>query len=161
MIGQQPPPVLLSQVIIGTVAFFLGVANSFITVPAQTVLQERAPETVRARVFAAFYTVSNVFLIPPLLIGASAADLFGVLPTVLGIAVVVLAIAGAGTRYLNRHRGVLETSTAPPLAGLGAEPEALLPAVNPTEMIPGPATPNGSGAEPVVPGAPRDTMPRP
>src|SRR5437588_9638229 len=67
LLGLPPPPTLLSQVIMGACTLVLGLLNSFISVPAQTLLQERAPEEIRARVFSAFYTVSNAVLIIPLL----------------------------------------------------------------------------------------------
>lgn len=116
LIGQPNPPVLIAQVIIGIMAFILGIANSFISVPAQTILQERAPETIRARVFAAFYTVSNIILIVPLVIAGALADLIGVVPTVVGIGLLVLLVAGLGLRYQQRHRHALDapaTQTAP------------------------------------------------
>ena len=42
--GLAAPPVLVSQVVVGVIVFGLGIVNSFITVPAQTVLQERSNE---------------------------------------------------------------------------------------------------------------------
>jgi MFS family permease len=126
------PPTLLSQVIIGALAFALGIFNSFISVPAQTVLQERAPEDIRARVFAAFYTVSNAILIVPLVIAGAMADVIGVLPTVVAIAVLVLLVAGVGLRYQRAHpQSLTGAGPAPPLA---SEPESLLPGVPATEV---------------------------
>ncbi len=131
LIGQPNPPVLIAQVIIGSMAFILGIANSFISVPAQTILQERAPETIRARVFAAFYTVSNIILLVPLVIAGALADLIGVVPTVVGIGVLVLLIAGLGLRYQQRHHHALDapaTQTAPDGAAPSPsnEPQSLL-----------------------------------
>ncbi|HUS14003.1 MAG TPA: MFS transporter [Chloroflexia bacterium] len=136
VLGQAPFPTIASQMVIGGMAFLLGIANSFISVPAQTVLQERAPETIRARVFAAFYTVSNVFLILPLVIVGAAADLIGVVPTVVAIGVLVLIVAALGLRYQQSHRGVL--TTPDPAAGIPGpmtEPESLL-AGNPPAEVP-------------------------
>jgi MFS family permease len=143
-LGQPEPDVHISQVIIGAMAFILGIANSFISVPAQTILQERAPETIRARVFAAFYTVSNIILIVPLVITGAVADVIGVLPTVVGISILVLGIAWAGWFYQERHRSVLAPPPTPqnPPAGMATagppspadEPEALLSGVAPVEL---------------------------
>ena len=53
------------------VAFLLGALNSFIAVPAQTTLQDRSYDEIRARVFGAFYTIQNIIVIVPLiLVGA-------------------------------------------------------------------------------------------
>ena len=132
LIGQPPPPVLVAQVVIGLMAFILGIANSFISVPAQTILQERAPETIRARVFAAFYTVSNIILIVPLIIAGGVADVVGVVPTVVGIGLLVLLVAGLGLRYQQQHASVLNAPALhmapdglPPTPA--NEPHALLP----------------------------------
>ena len=69
---------MVSQIIMGAVMLVLGLVNSFISVPAQTLLQERAPVDIRARVFSAFYTVSNAILIIPLVLAGSLTDLIGV-----------------------------------------------------------------------------------
>jgi MFS family permease len=103
LLHQPEPPIILSQVIMGAFAFLLGVVNSFISVPAQTVLQERAPEEIRARVFGAFYTVSNAILIVPIMFAGGMADLLGPVQTVVLIALLVLVVAGGGLWYGRRH----------------------------------------------------------
>jgi MFS family permease len=140
LIGQPAPPTLVSQVVIGAAGFFLGACNSFISVPSQTVLQERAPDDIRARVFAAFYTVSNTILIVPLVIAGAMADLIGVLPTVVGVAALVLVIAIVGLRYQHTHPHSMSGTPAPPAAG--AEPEAIMPGTQAVE----PRTPTGPKA---------------
>src|SRR5205823_8635447 len=82
LLGQPSPPALISQIVMGLMALVLGMLNSFISVPAQTLLQERAPEEIRARVFSAFYTVSNAVLIIPLVLAGTLTDLLGVVQTV-------------------------------------------------------------------------------
>ena len=135
LINQPPPPVAISQIIIGGLAFFLGIVNSFISVPAQTVLQERAPEHIRARVFSAFYTVSNAILIVPILFAGTMADLLGVVQTVVLIAVAVLVIAFVGLRYQQAHSRVLTPGRAAhTTSGPQEEPEALLAGVTAVEM---------------------------
>jgi MFS family permease len=143
LIGQPPPPTLASQVVIGAAGFFLGMCNSFISVPAQTVLQERAPEDIRARVFAAFYTVSNTILIVPLVIAGAMADLIGVLPTVVGIAALVLVIAIAGLRFQRSHPHSMSGAGPPPAPG--AEPEAMMPGMQAVEP-PAPDSVKANGA---------------
>ncbi|HMA34666.1 MAG TPA: MFS transporter [Chloroflexia bacterium] len=137
LIGSVPGPttVSISQVIIGGLALFLGIFNSFISVPAQTVLQERAPEDIRARVFGAFYTVCNALLILPLVVAGAMADFIGVLPTMVIIAVLVLVVAGVGLAYQRAHQGILAGPGGDgPGPGLSGEPEALVPGTIAVEM---------------------------
>ncbi|HET6314494.1 MAG TPA: MFS transporter [Chloroflexia bacterium] len=89
--------------LLGGLTLILGLFNSFISVPAQTALQERAPEAIRARVFSAFYTVSNAILIVPVFFAGAMADSFGYQQTVAVIGVAVIAIAGLGL-YRSRQR---------------------------------------------------------
>src|SRR5689334_14518551 len=101
--------------LMGLITLLLGVSNSFISVPAQTALQERSPEAIRARVFSAFYTVQNVVLILPVLLAGVLADTFGYVPTVIGIGVVVMLVAGFGL-YSMRMRKRQSAKLAPPTA---------------------------------------------
>jgi MFS family permease len=99
---------------LGVLTFFLGLFNSFISVPAQTALQERSPENVRARVFSAFFTISNAILIVPVFFAAALADSIGYTQTIVLIGVAVLLIAGWGF-WRSRHRraAARETTDAP------------------------------------------------
>lgn len=97
----QQPPLMLMLTMLGVMAFLLGLLNSFIGVPAQTALQERSTEDIRARVFSFFFTAQNVILIVPVGIAGALADNLGYPQTVALIAVAVLGIAGVG---LNRMR---------------------------------------------------------
>jgi MFS family permease len=80
------------------VAFALGVLNSFIAVPAQTTLQERSHDEIRARVFGAFYTIQNIIILIPLLLVGALADWAGVVTTVGLIGLVVAGVALWGIR---------------------------------------------------------------
>lgn len=100
--GNQPPASLMLG-LLALMTFLLGLLNSFIGVPAQTALQERSPEDIRARVFSVFFTVSNLILIVPVLIAGAMADSLGYPQTVALISVVVLIIAGIGI-YRRRHK---------------------------------------------------------
>jgi MFS family permease len=92
--------------LLGGLTLLLGVFNSFISVPAQTALQEQAPEEIRARVFSAFYTVSNAILIVPVFFAGAMADSLGYEQTVAVIGVAVILIAGLGL-YRSRKRSGL------------------------------------------------------
>lgn len=74
---------------VATFAAILGICNAFILVPAQTMLQERSYEGVRARVYATFFTISNTVAFIPIFFAAAAADLFGVTNVLLVMAACV------------------------------------------------------------------------
>ena len=102
-LGGSEPPTLLMVSMLGLMALLLGLLNSFIAVPAQTALQERSDESLRARVFSVFFTVSNLILIVPVFIAGGLADLIGYTQTVALMSIVVLSIAGIGL-YRSRNR---------------------------------------------------------
>lgn len=77
-------------------AAILGICNAFILVPSQTMLQERSHETVRARVYATFFTVSNAVAFVPIFFAAAAADIFGVTNVLIVMGLVVGSIGFFG-----------------------------------------------------------------
>lgn len=81
-------------------AFFaalLGMANAFVLVPSQTLLQERSHERIRARVYATFFAISNSVAFAPIFFAAASADLFGVTEVLTAIAILVILIGVAGS----------------------------------------------------------------
>ena len=102
-LAHKQPPTLLMVGLLGFMAFLLGLLNSFIAVPAQTALQERSHEDIRARVFSVFFTAQNVILIVPVFFAGALADSLGYPQTVAMIAVVVLAIAGIGLYRIRKN----------------------------------------------------------
>jgi MFS family permease len=113
------PPSWLMLALMGGLTLVLGGFNSAISVLAQTALQERSPEEIRARVFSAFYTVSNAILLVPVFFAGALADSLGYVQTVTAIGVVVALIAGFGF-YRMKHRTAPETR---PLSIGGVTPE--------------------------------------
>lgn len=101
--SKSAPPETLVLAFLGFFTLLLGFFNSFISVPAQTALQERSPEQIRARVFSAFFTISNAILIVPVFFAGALGDWFGYAQAIFGIGVVVMLIAGLGL-YRSRHR---------------------------------------------------------
>jgi MFS family permease len=99
--------------IMGFFTLLLGLFNSFISVPAQTALQERTGEDMRARVFSAFYTVCNAAIVLPVPIAAGLADSWGYVPTVASIGLLVMLIAMFGLYRSRSRRG----KTTPLLQG--------------------------------------------
>lgn len=81
-------------------AFFaslLGMANAFVLVPSQTLLQERSHERIRARVYATFFAISNSVAFAPIFFAAASADLFGVTEVLTAIALLVILIGVGGS----------------------------------------------------------------
>lgn len=111
-------PVVLA--LMGLITLVLGLSNSFISVPAQTALQERSPEDIRARVFSAFYTVQNVIIIVPVLLAGVLADSFGYIQTVIGIGAVVMLTAGIG--LYNMRKRVSSAPATPAENAVGTQP---------------------------------------
>ena len=83
------PPVIAAMIL----ASALGIANAFIIVPSQTLLQERSNERIRARVLSAFFTASNAMALIPLLLAGILGDLLGVVRVLVTIALLALAIS--------------------------------------------------------------------
>jgi MFS family permease len=73
-------------------AGLLGLANSLVLVPSQSLLQSASPEAIRARVYATFYTVSNSVAFLPIIFAGALADLFGVVKVLVVLGVTLLAI---------------------------------------------------------------------
>lgn len=94
-------PVVTVAVIAATVASLLGICNAFILVPSQTMLQERSNETVRARVYGTFFTISNTVAFVPIFFAAASADLFGVVNV---LVVVGALVSGLGLTSLIQRR---------------------------------------------------------
>jgi MFS family permease len=91
----------LTVTIAAFLAALLGICNAFILVPAQTLLQERSHEQIRARVYATFFTISNTVSFIPIFFAAAFADLFGVVQVLVAVAIVV---AGIGMTSIWRRR---------------------------------------------------------
>jgi MFS family permease len=142
------PPVLLMVLLLGLMAFILGLLNSFIGVPAQTAMQERSPENIRARVFSFFFTAQNVILIVPVLLAGVLAGTLGYVQTVILIGVVITVIASVGL-YRNRQLQLPFLRARPGHGRLAAEEaEVVLAAPVPGNRPPASFTHSGrSGTE--------------
>ncbi len=71
----------------------LGISNAFILVPSQAIMQRAAPEEGVARVYATYFTISNIFSFAPVLFAGAIADIVGVVRVLVVIAV-MLALTG-------------------------------------------------------------------
>jgi MFS family permease len=122
-IGGDAPKTLV-VVVTAILASLLGVCNAFILVPAQTLLQERSHEQIRARVYATFFTISNTVSFVPIFFAAAFADLIGVVQVLVTVSLIVGGIGVASVWHRHhtekarweaqrtRHRQGPETLTA-------------------------------------------------
>jgi MFS family permease len=97
--GDAPQTLVLVVTMVNAV--LLGVCNAFVLVPAQTILQERSHDAVRARVYATFFTISNTVSFVPIFFAAAFADLFGVVQV---LTIVALLVGGLGVSSLLQRR---------------------------------------------------------
>ncbi len=97
--------------VISILAFLMGAGIAMITVPAQTVMQERSPAEIRGRVIAFYFMTSNLVAIPPMLFIGVVADQIGrllgdpskgILSVMVFLALVVLFVAGASMWRTHR-----------------------------------------------------------
>lgn len=102
--------------LVSVTAFAFGVAYSFITVPAMTLLQEELPDEIRGRVFGVLNTLVSIFSFLPLIIVGPMADLWGIAPVFLLGALIVFGVwlAGRSARLAagERHALVREERTS-------------------------------------------------
>jgi len=94
MLAPAAVPQMLEVVVAGALAAILGICNALVLVPSQTILQERSHEHIRARVYATFFTVTSVVSFVPIFFAAAAADLFGVVSVLAGVAILLIAVGG-------------------------------------------------------------------
>ncbi len=85
-------PRMFEIVVAGVLAAVLGVCNALVLVPSQTILQERSHEHIRARVYATFFTITSVVSFIPIFFAAAAADLFGVVTVLSGVAFLLMGV---------------------------------------------------------------------
>ena len=95
--------------VVMVLALVAGVGFVAILVPTQTVIQERAEEDVRGRLFAVQLVLANVASILPLVVLGELADLWGVPAT---LALVALGVLGAGA-WSARRAAVLGVADEP------------------------------------------------
>lgn len=113
LVNMTAPPAL----IIGLIALAsagLGLSLACIIVPSQTILQERAPLAMRARIFAAYYTISSAAALLPTFLAGLFGDLLGVPVTLGSIGLLLIGVASLQwlRARLGRHRS--RTDTLPP-----------------------------------------------
>ena len=98
-----PVPGILLYV--GAVTFFLGIALQMVNIPAQTMMQEQAPQEERGRVFSFQSMLFNTGSIPVLLFAGVIADTLGVETVMYVVAVAILGFSWWAARYSHRSLG--------------------------------------------------------
>ncbi len=73
-------------------AAMLGLANSLVLVPSQSLLQSASSARIRARVYATFFTISNSVAFLPIIFAGALADLFGVVKVLVALGLILFAI---------------------------------------------------------------------
>jgi MFS family permease len=73
-------------------AFLLGVANSFVFVPANTILQEKTSEDFRGKIYGFLSTATGILSLLPIILAGGLADLVGVGAVITGIGVSILLL---------------------------------------------------------------------
>ena len=86
----------------GAVTFILGIALDMVNIPAQTVMQQQAPEEERGRVFSFQSMFYNAGSIPVLLFAGVTADILGVETVMYVLAAGILAFSWWAARYSHR-----------------------------------------------------------
>lgn len=81
--------------ILVVVAFVLGLANSLIFVPSNTVLQEETPDEFRGKAYGALNTMVGIFSLIPLIVVGGLADVLGLRAVITGIGIIVILIGFA------------------------------------------------------------------
>lgn len=73
-------------------ACLLGLSNSIVLIPSQSLLQSASSEQIRARVYATFFTISNTVAFLPIVFAGALADLFGVVKVLVVLGLILFTI---------------------------------------------------------------------
>jgi MFS family permease len=87
---------------VGAITFVIGVALEMVNIPAQTVMQEQAPEEERGRVFSFLSLSNNAGSIPILLFAGVIADTLGIETVMYVLAAAMLGFSWWAARYSHR-----------------------------------------------------------
>lgn len=73
-------------------AFVLGLANAFVFVPSNTILQEKTSDQLRGKIYGVLNSMVGMFSLIPILAVGGLSDFFGVDKVIVGIGVVLLGL---------------------------------------------------------------------
>lgn len=83
-------------------AFILGLANSFVFVPANTILQEKTTDEVRGKIYGFLNSIIGAFSLIPIILVGGLSDLIGVGAVITGIGISIL-MSGIFWIYVNKQ----------------------------------------------------------
>ncbi len=100
----HPEWTVSATTLVGLCSAVAGVALALILIPAQTAVQEGAPDAIRGRVLTVQFTLYNALGLPPLLTISGFSDVYGipVVTTVLGL--LLLAAATVNYYFVRRWK---------------------------------------------------------
>jgi MFS family permease len=103
----------LAVALLGITAIGLGLGA--VVIPGRTILQQRPPRDLRARVIAGQLTLANATAVIPLLLGGTLADRLGLGPVMIAVGILAALAGLAGAGYLVHRSGDLRAlgSAAP------------------------------------------------
>jgi MFS family permease len=84
----------------------LGAEISLVVIPSETLLQEKSPPQLRGRVIAVYFLLANVVAIPVMLFVGTIADQVGIPRVIMGVALLLMVIAGTTAYQAFRYRDV-------------------------------------------------------
>jgi len=73
-------------------AFILGLANAFVFVPSNTILQEETSDELRGKIYGVLNALVGLFSLLPILLVGSLSDIIGVDKVIIGIGVVLVSL---------------------------------------------------------------------
>lgn len=73
-------------------AFVLGLANSFVFVPANTILQEKTTDEIRGKIYGFLNSIVGALSLLPIIIAGSLSDIIGVGIVILGIGILIIVV---------------------------------------------------------------------
>lgn len=80
------------------VAFLLGIANAFVFVPANTLIQEKTTDEFRGRIYGFLNTLVGALSLLPIIVAGGLSDLIGVKWVLIGIGLSLLVFGGFRVR---------------------------------------------------------------
>lgn len=105
LLNQYLPHILKINIlhIMVFLAFILGIANSFVFVPANTILQEKTTDEVRGKIYGFLNSLVGILSLVPIIIVGGLSDLIGVGSVITGIGVSLL-VMGMAWAFIIRKK---------------------------------------------------------
>lgn len=92
---------ITAATIVPIFAGIAGIANAFIFVPSQTVIQEIVPESSRAKLFGLLYALIGAVSLIPVIVSGGVADVFGVQSVLLLLGCIIIVLGVIRTKFLS------------------------------------------------------------